>query len=332
FMGLCSFSVNGQESFQRYELVVPTMGTKLELVVYATSRTHAKSAIDAGLAEIERLSPILSNYEAQSEISVLCDKAYGAPVAVSNDLGSVLWHAHRWYRLSQGSFDITVGPLTRLWRTARKQKMLPNSSDVAIAKEQCGWNRLKLNAGSEPTEVRDAITSVQLLVPNMRLDVSGIATGYIIDRAFEKIVASGIDSLLINIGGDIRVGKAPPGKPGWKIDVAGLGAGTEPLMTLSIANQAVTSSGDVHQFVEIAGRRYSHFIDPATGSPIERRQCVTAFAATTIDADAGATALAVLGLDRSSEIFESTPLSRAILVESNDVHQTGPRLRDLVRD
>jgi thiamine biosynthesis lipoprotein len=164
---------------------------------------------------------------------------------------------------------------------------------------------------------------VSLKSPGLRLDVSGLATGYIIDRMFEAMVATGTESILINAGGDIRVGKAPPGRDGWRVDVAGLGLNAPLFATHLVSNCAVTTSGDLYQYVEIDGRRYSHFIDPFSGSPIERRQSVTAFAATALDADAGATALAVMGMELGAEQFPKLPLGKAIFMqvdkETNDL-------------
>jgi thiamine biosynthesis lipoprotein len=156
----------------------------------------------------------------------------------------------------------------------------------------------------------------------MLIDLSGLATGYIIDRAFEAMVRRGCPRLLIDIGGDIRVGAAPPGSSGWLVLVAGLGKESPPICSLSLENCAVTTSGDLTQFVEIDGVRYSHLVDPRAGVPLTRRQSVTVLATTAIDADAGATALSVLGMEISSELFETLPLREAILLEA-DTNSTG---------
>jgi FAD:protein FMN transferase len=301
------------------------MGTTLELVVYAPSQDKAREAMDAGLAEINRLTPILSNYDSQSEISRLCSAVTERPVPISDDLSRVLMHSRRWLDWSEGKFDITVGSISELWRSARKQNRIPLDSDREAARSRTGWEFVRM------TSTPDQGTFVHLYSKRVQLDISGIATGYIIDRAFEKITSNGCNSILLNIGGDIRVGDAPPGKEGWKISVAGLGKGSVPLMTKLISNAAVTSSGDVYQYVEFDGRRYSHFIDPQTGDPVERRQCVTVIASTTMDADAGATALAILGMEASCRVFENIPVSEAILVEAAMGDESSPKLRVLQR-
>jgi len=299
-------------SVERYEYSAPSMGTVLKIAVYSPSEQHAQAAIDAGLTEIDRLIPVLNNYDPDSEISRLVTHGRD-PVPLSHDLNAVLQHAKRWHELSQGAFDITIGPLTRIWSQARRERKLPSDESLNVARSRSGWQHV---GSLEASSANAGALSVALLLDAMRIDVSGIATGYIIDRAFEAIRKTGIESLLIDVGGDIRVGQAPPGSKGWKIDIAGLGKDS-PLLTQRILEHcAITTSGDLNQFVEIDGVRYSHLIDPATGWPVPRRQSATAVAPLAIDADAGATALCVLGMVQASKFFDSLPLREAILLET----------------
>jgi thiamine biosynthesis lipoprotein len=318
---------------ERYEYTAPTMGTMLKVALYAENEQKAEQAIEAGLTEIERLIPFLNNYDPASEISRLASKVH-EPVALSHDLGAVLGHAKRWHELSDGAFDVTVGPLTRIWSTARRERKLPTPQSIAQARLRSGWNHIR-RIEDKTSDL--GATALELLVEGMRIDVSGIATGYIIDQAFEKIREGGIDSLLIDIGGDIRVGKSPPASKGWRIDVAGLGKDAPPLSQRLLENCAVTTSGDLNQFVEIDGVRYSHLIDPRTGHPVPRRQSATAIATTAIDADAGATALCVLGMEQSANLFENLPLQEGILLEmelhgSHGSHGGVTRYRHFVKD
>ncbi len=316
-------------SLLRFEFSAPAMGSHVDMVVYAESEPKAKLAIDAGLAEIERLTFVLSNYDSMSEISRLCDAPSPLRTPLSHDLATVLLQSQRWHKLSHGCFDVTVGPLTKLWRASRHKKQLPTPAEIETAKQRCGWAFVSFESSS----------IVTLLKPEMQLDLSGIAVGYIVDMAFEKMVSFGSPYVLINAGGDIRVGAAPPGSEGWKITIAGLGHTSPPLAMLRLENCAITTSGDLNQYIEIDGRRYSHFIDPHSGTPIERRQSVTAIARTTLDADAGATSLAVLGMQRASELFHDLPLTEAIMVESeastveSEASTVAPiRLRRLSKD
>jgi len=296
----------------RYEYLAPTMGTMLKMVVYAGSPESARMGIEACLDEIERLIPILNNYDPESEISRLPQNP-NQRQALSPDLAAVFREALRWYRQSQGYFDITLGPLTQLWSQARRNRNLPSPEALDEAKAKCGWDKLRLEWASESAE---APSTIELLTEGMRIDLSGIATGYIIDRAIEAMQRrSTIESFLIDIGGDIAVGVSPPDTQGWRIDLGGIGKSSPPMRRVHRHLCAVTSSGDLNQFVEIDGRRYSHLMDPHHFRPIERRQSASVIAETTLDADVGATTLCVLGMDRASQWFETLPLQEAYLLE-----------------
>jgi len=321
---------NNQKDLFRFELTAPAMGSHIDFVVFAPSELQAKRAIDAGLAEIERLSKVLSNYEANSEISKLCSATIGQWTPLSLDLAAVLDHSRRWHKLSDGKFDITVGPLTQLWRTSRMQRQLPTAAEIEETKSRCGWNAVNLQFAANEQGL--SFANASLSKSNMILDLSGLAVGYIVDAAFDKMAATGVRSILINAGGDIRVGDAPPGTEGWRIMIAGLGKQSPPLSMMRVSNCAVTTSGDLNQYIEVEGRRYSHFIEPQSGEPIERRQSVTALAATTVDADAGATALAILGSHRAWELFQEMPLQCAMIMETAQSDLGPIRTRWLTKD
>lgn len=314
---------------KRFELSIPSMGSNLDMVVYAATPEEAQRFIDAGLEEVERLSLILSNYSEDSEISKLCRTPAHTDTQVSRDLGDVLEHSKRWYEISRGKFDITIGPLIQVWRVGRKERRLPMETEVQNAKELCGWEHVAIARSSSGNNHDESVSTVQLAKAGMRIDLSGIATGYIVDKAFEKMQAMGAESILINAGGDIRVGAPPPSKSGWNIAVAGLGKSSPPLMKLMLSNCAITTSGDLNQYLEVDGRRYSHLIDPHSGAPIERRQSVTVIASTTVDADAGATALAVLGIQEASQVFDVLPVKEAIMVEQQGARSEPIRFRHL---
>ena len=131
----------------------------------------------------------------------------------------------------------------------------------------------------------------------------------------------GIESALIDIGGDIIVSNPPPGSEGWKVDIAGLNQSDPIQSRIMIRDQAVTTRGDLNQFTDIDGVRYSHIIDPATGSPVPRRVSATVVAKRAIDADAAATAIAVLGSHRAKSLLINMPIDSVVILEQ-DVIET----------
>lgn len=302
------------EMMERFEYSTPTMGTILKFVVIAPTQTIAERWIDVGLSEIERLIPIFNNYSPASEISKLNARC-GTRTEISADLYRAIEHSRRWHELSSGVFDITCGALFELWKQARRDRRLPAQAERKEALERSGWNHVECKT----MQVSDAPDGKYFLTVHRQglvLDLSGIATGYIIDSLADRMILAGCKSFLIDIGGDIRLGEAPLGKEGWRVQVAGLEKSDPAIMELSLANCSLTTSGDRNQSLVLDGVTYSHLLDPRTGEPLKNHQSCTAIASTTIDADAAATALSVLGRAASSQRFETLPIDQAILLYS----------------
>ena len=156
--------------------------------------------------------------------------------------------------------------------------------------------------------------SAQLLKPDMRLDLGGIAKGYAVDQALQELKQLGIDRAIVNASGDMAASGPPPGKPGWLVGVAPLEASAPPSVFGSLTHQAIATSGDAFQYVDIDGVRYSHIVDPRTGLGLTERSSVSILASNCTDADALASAVSVLGPDRGMALVENTPETEAMIV------------------
>jgi thiamine biosynthesis lipoprotein len=272
--------------WQRFEAAQPHMGTLFSITVYAPDRQATQAAFREAFARIEELDNELSDYKPESELMRVCRTAYRSPVAVSADLFTVLEKAQQLARDTGGAFDVTLGPVILLWRDARKTKTLPAPDALARAQRRTGYDNLILDP------VRK---TVALRLPDMQLDLGAIAKGYAADEALHVLRGRGMGSALVAASGDLAIGDAPPGKAGWRvaIDLPGAPAGQYSKI-LTLHNTAVSTSGDTEQYVEIAGVRYSHIIDPKTGKGLTERVGVTVIAPRGMDADSYATALSVL--------------------------------------
>lgn len=308
---------------ERFEYSAPTMGTILKLVVIAPTQATAERWIDVGLSEIERLIPIFNNYSPASEISKLNARC-GTRTEISADLYRAIEHSRRWHALSSGVFDITCGALFDLWKKARGNRRLPAQAERKEALERSGWTHVECTAMQAP-EAPDGRYFLTVHRQGLVLDLSGIATGYIIDSLTDRMILAGCKAFLIDIGGDIRLGEAPLGKEGWRVQVAGLEKSDPAIMELLLANCSLTTSGDRNQSLVLDGVTYSHLIDPRTGEPLTNHQSCTAIASTAIDADAAATALSVLGRAASSQRFEMLPIDQAVLLYSELESDPGQR-------
>ena len=288
---------------QRFEFVRDKMGGPFRLVLYAPDQAAADKVAAAVYARVDQLNSILSDYSADSEISRLSQRTLEGsmpePVAVSEDLWRVLERAQAIAGATGGAFDVTVGPYMRLWRRARELGELPTPERLERTRPSVGYRKLRLDPQHR---------AVQLLAPRMRLDVGGLALGYIADQAIAAARSAGAPIALVDAGGEVSVGDPPPGKDHWVVAIQSLKNPEE--MTgqyVKLKRACVTTSGDTRRFIEIGGRRYSHIIDPRTGLGLTRRIGATVIAPDGMTADALDTAVCVMGPEKGLELVEQTP-------------------------
>ncbi len=275
------------------------MGVQVRIVAYAADSEVADRACRAAFARIAELEDVFSDYRPSSELMRLCARAGGPAAPVTEDLFTVLTHAHALSEQTDGAFDATVGPYVRLLREAGRTGEVPSDGEWRQAAERVGWQKVRLEPGAR---------TVRLLVPGMQLDLGGIAKGYILDRALEALREHGISRALVQAGGEIVASDPPPGQSGWKVKIAYAEPGER---YVRLENGAVSSSGDTEQFVEIGGKRYSHIIDPRVGLRFGEPIVVTVVGPDAMTADGLATAACVLGEEAGLELVRAYPGFRA---------------------
>jgi thiamine biosynthesis lipoprotein len=279
-----------EPSLTRFTYTEPHMGTRFKIVLYAPDEAGASAAAGEAFARIAALDGIMSDYRPASELMQLCRKAGGDPVPVSEELFFVLSRGQEVSRLSDGAFDMTVGPVVKLWRRARRTERLPDPDDLKRALALVGYEKVRLGPKAR---------TVQLRVPGMQLDLGGIAKGYAADEALRVLERRGVKRALVAAGGDIAVSGPPPDAEGWSIGIAPLeDPDSKPSRYLVLKDAAVSTSGDAEQYVEIDGVRYSHIVDPHTGVGLVGRRSATVVARHGIKSDSLTKAVIVPGPER----------------------------------
>jgi thiamine biosynthesis lipoprotein len=290
----------------RYEFARAAMGTQFRITLYAPDQQAARSAADTAFDRIDTLDDILSDYQADSELSLLREAPPGIPVKASQDLLDVLCQARAVSRKTQGVFDVTFGPYTRLWRFSRKRKTLPGPAEIEEARRSVGFEKLLLD---------ESARTVTMTVPGMRLDVGGIAKGYAADEALLNLQSLGFRRALVAASGDIAIGDPPPGQKGWTVAVSYPGASdTNHVRKFTLRNAGISTSGDTEQFIEINRVLYSHILDPATGHGMTNRVQATVIAPCATVSDSLATALRILGPERGAGVIANFPHTVATII------------------
>ena len=272
------------------------MGLPVRILIYAPDQRRADRAAQAAFARIVDLEAMFSEERENSEVRRLA--ASGTQwTPVSPDLLEVVTAAVSVARATDGAFDPTVSPLVALWRTAREKGELPSPAALEAARALVGWQHL---------EVDRARGAVRLAKPGMRLDLGGIAKGYVLQEALRTLRAAGLGRALVESGGDIVVGSGPPGLAGWRVEAPGASSDFR-RRAGELTNAALAASGSDDQFVEIGAARYSRFVDPRTGLGVTNQVIARVIAREAPIAEALATALSVTGPEGAARILQKYP-------------------------
>ena len=279
------------------------LGTSLELRFSANSAASASAAEAAALAEIDRLGKILSGYDATSEFRQWL-ATHGEPRRVSPELFEVLALFDTWRERSGGALDASAEVAGRLWKTATKDQRLPSADELAAAVAAVRQMHWLL----EPA----ARTATHLSAAPLMLN--SFAKSYIIDRACAAALAAGqLATASVNLGGDVVVRGAATATVGIADPLAD-GENDEPLTLIAVHDRAVATSGGYRRGVEIAGRWYSHLVDPRTGRPVDHVRSATVVSPRATDAGALATALCVMAPEDGLRLAATVPETECLLV------------------
>lgn len=268
----------------------PHMGTEFTIRAWTEEGREPDLTllIEKAFARVRALDATLSDYLPESEINRLAKAPAGEAIAVSDDLFSVFETSGRLTEMTGGAFDITAGPLIRLWRMSRKNNALPSPEQIEKAKARTGFQHLVLDPDKR---------TITKKVEGMLFDVGGIAKGYAADAALSLLKEGGFPRSLVAASGDIVVGEAPPGEAGWRIGIETLEVGHDlkDLQTVTLVNQAISTSGDTRRYFEHEGVRYSHIVSTRTGLGLTERIGASVIAANATISDSHATAVTLLG-------------------------------------
>jgi FAD:protein FMN transferase len=263
----------------RLEVTEDAMGSSFSLVLFGPDRRRLESAAAAAFAEAHRLDRLLSNYLAGSEWTAMNREAAGRPVHVTPELFALLSNCLEYSRISDGAFDITVGPLMQVWGFYRGEGGLPHANEVKDALNRVGYRHVQLDPG--PRTVRFAR-------PGMDLDPGGIGKGYAVDRMVDVLKQAGVRIALVSASGSSIYGLGtPPDAPqGWPIAIRTPRDPSAIATHVFLENMSLSTSGSYEKFFWADGRTYSHIFDPRTGYPARGTSAVSVLAPRTIDSEA----------------------------------------------
>lgn len=272
----------------RLERTLRCMGTAFTIDAYGSEAGVLEAATEAAFDEARRLDQMLSDYLPASEVTRVNQDAAAAPVRVSRELFYILQLCSGYSRASEGSFDITVGPLMQVWGFYKGSGHLPHRAEIRRAFDRVGSAQVALDAQGQ---------TVRFTRPGLTLDFGGIGKGYAVDRMVAVLQDFGIRSALVSAGGSsvYAIGTPPNDSRGWYTRIRNPRDERGTAAEIYLRNESLSTSGNYEKFFWAEGRLYSHIMDPRTGRPAEGMLAVSVVAPKTIDSEVWAKPFYILG-------------------------------------
>lgn len=292
------------ESLYRFPFFA--LGGPNEVQLYRHSADEASSIADALIAEVSRIEAKYSRYQADSIVSRINSSAASAPVSVDDETAALLNYAAACFKQSDGLFDITSGVLRRVWNF--KSEKLPEQRSIDELLPLIGWDMVEWEK-----------PFIRLPRAGMQIDLGGFGKEYAVDRLAALAMERGVTSALINLGGDVRaVGAKPDGSP-FEVGVVHPRRPKEVLATVKLGSRALATSGDYERFMQVAGKRYCHILNPRTGWPVESYQSVSVVSSAALIAGTAATTAMLLGERRGRKFLQDAGLTHLLVSSDGSV-------------
>ena len=273
----------------RFVFESPHMGTLFRITIYSDDSERAREAADSAFQRVEVLNTIFSDYLPDSEVQLLSNTSGSDQyIPVSKELYNILSIAQEVSQLTGGAFDVTAGPFTHKWRDVIRQSRsdLPGKDEISVLSKSVGYEHISFH---------ETDRAIRLEAPDMQIDLGGIGKGYAAMEIWKVLQYFGLNQVLIDAGGDILTGDSPPGRDHWILALPDNHENFHQTpKSVKLVNKAITTSGDLYQYIEFEGVRYSHIVNPETGLGVTDQNSATVIGKDATLTDAFATALNIL--------------------------------------
>lgn len=298
----CSSSNNStKEPLSHTEVV---MGTVCTIQIFDSKDT---SILDKAFDRLKDLENKVSINKEGTELDKVNEMSGKEAVVVGKDTFNIIKSGLNYGKISNGNFDITIGPIVKLWGIGSENARVPSEKEISEKKSFINYNDVVID---------DEKSSIFLKKPNMIIDLGGIAKGYAADEIKNLLIDNGVKSAMINLGGNLYIlGNKPNGNQ-WKIGIQDPNGGNNDTVGNMLVNdKSIVTSGTYQRFLEVDGKLYHHILNPETGYPYENDLLsVTILSNTSMDGDALSTSTFALGREKGLEFVNSLENIEAIFI------------------
>jgi len=291
----------------RRQLHTRLMGSSFELIVVEENEALAMLRLEEGAAEIRRIETLLTEFNPDSQTSLLNRHAGEHPVKVDPEVHQLIRRCLHLSAITQGAFDISAGALKTLYNFKQRQAHVPDARLLSATLASVGHRYIQLSGDT-----------IFLSKKGMHIGFGAIGKGYAADKVRSLWQTKGVRAGVINASGDLTAwGLQPDGTP-WRVGMPDPRDPSRILRWLPVDNAAVATSGNYEQYFEIDGIRYSHNIDPRTGIPVRGIKSVSIISPSAELSDALATAVTVMGTAAGLHLIDQLPEVHGIIIDDKD--------------
>ncbi len=282
----------------------PMMGTEVSVWLWHEDEAAGRELVDAVFAEAERINQLMSTYIEASAISRINREAAARPTPAGDELFSLIQRSLDISVLTHGAFDITYDSVGQHYDFRNRQR--PDDATVAAAKPKIDFRLVELDDGAGTVHFR---------ADGVRINLGGIAKGYVVERGVDMLASRGIEHAIVTAGGDSRLLGDRRGQP-WGIGIRDPRKEGEVAISVPLSDEAISTSGDYERFFDEDGIRYHHILAPSTGAPAEGVHSATVIGPDAVMTDALSTSVFVLGVDQGLRLIASLPDYESIVIDA----------------
>jgi thiamine biosynthesis lipoprotein len=281
------------------------MGTEVSVYLWSEDAELGRAAVEAVFQEAHRIDRLMSTYKDDSEISKINRDAAAAPVKASAELFALVERSLEISELTSGAFDISYDSVGQYYDFRARQR--PDQSTVVAERENIDYHLIDIDASKQ---------TIHYLKPGVRINLGGIAKGYVVERGIAIIRARGVQHAIVTAGGDSRLLGDRRGRP-WMVGIRDPRKDGEVAMSVPLEDEAISTSGDYERFFDEDGVRYHHIIQPGTGNPASGVHSATVFGPDAVTTDALSTSVFVMGVDKGLRLIATLPEYESIVIDAD---------------
>jgi thiamine biosynthesis lipoprotein len=281
------------------------MGTEVSVYLWSEDTERGKKALEEVFSEAARIDRLMSTYKAESEISKINRLASLGPVVASEELFRLVQRSLDISVLTLGAFDITYDSVGQHYDFRSRKR--PDSDTVASERENIDYRYVELD---------QAAHSIEFLKAGVRINLGGIAKGYVVERGIDILRAHGLQHAIVTAGGDSRLLGDRRGRP-WMVGIRDPRVDGKVAISVPLADEAISTSGDYERYFEEDGVRYHHIIKPTTGVPASGVHSATVFGPDAVITDALSTSVFVMGVEQGLTLISTLPDYESIVIDSD---------------